>query len=63
MSIAGGLPRAVARAVLHGCESLQIFTRSTGRWQARAFFRRKLPRFVTRQPGQVCVRSSHASHQ
>ena len=37
MSIAGGLPRAVARAVLHGCESLQIFTRSTGRWQARAF--------------------------
>jgi deoxyribonuclease-4 len=35
MSIAGGLPRAVARAQLHGCESLQIFTRSTGQWRAR----------------------------
>ena len=35
MSIAGGLPRAVARACLHGCESLQVFTRSTGQWRAR----------------------------
>ncbi|RPH63630.1 MAG: deoxyribonuclease IV [Acidobacteria bacterium] len=35
MSIAGGLPRAVARARLHGCESLQVFTRSTGQWRAR----------------------------
>lgn len=36
MSIAGGLPRAVARAALHGCEALQIFTKSTGQWRARA---------------------------
>jgi deoxyribonuclease IV len=35
MSIAGGLPRAVARASLHGCETLQIFTKSTGQWRAR----------------------------
>jgi deoxyribonuclease IV len=35
MSIAGGFPRAVERAVLHGCEALQIFTRSTGQWRAR----------------------------
>lgn len=35
MSIAGGLPRAVERAVLHGCESLQIFTKSAGQWRAR----------------------------
>jgi deoxyribonuclease-4 len=35
MSIAGGLPRAVERAVLHGCESLQIFTKSAGQWKAR----------------------------
>ncbi|MGH9145649.1 MAG: deoxyribonuclease IV [Vicinamibacterales bacterium] len=35
MSIAGGLPRAVARARLHGCESLQVFTQSTGQWRAR----------------------------
>lgn len=35
MSIAGGLPRAVDRAVLHGCDALQIFTKSTGQWRAR----------------------------
>jgi deoxyribonuclease-4 len=49
MSIAGGLPRAVERAVLHGCASLQIFTKSAGQWRARplpeaevAEFRRKV---------------------
>jgi deoxyribonuclease IV len=35
MSIAGGLPRAVDRAVLHGCDALQIFTKSAGQWRAR----------------------------
>lgn len=35
MSIAGGLPLAITRARLHGCESLQIFTRSSGQWRAR----------------------------
>ncbi len=35
MSIAGGLPRAVDRAALHGCEALQIFTKSCGQWRAR----------------------------
>jgi deoxyribonuclease-4 len=35
MSIAGGLPRAVDRAVAHGCETLQIFTKSAGQWRAR----------------------------
>jgi deoxyribonuclease-4 len=35
MSIAGGLPRAVERAAIHGCESLQIFTKSAGQWRAR----------------------------
>jgi deoxyribonuclease-4 len=35
MSIAGGLPRAVDRAVASGCEALQIFTKSTGQWRAR----------------------------
>jgi deoxyribonuclease-4 len=49
MSIAGGLPRAVDRAALHGCESLQIFTKSAGQWRARplpdteiAAFRRRV---------------------
>jgi deoxyribonuclease IV len=35
LSIAGGLPCAVDRAVATRCETLQIFTKSTGQWRAR----------------------------
>ena len=35
LSIAGGLPRAVDRAIASGCEALQIFTKSAGQWRAR----------------------------
>ena len=35
LSIAGGLPRAIDRAVAAGCEALQIFTKSVGQWRAR----------------------------
>ena len=33
MSVAGGVSRAVDRAVLHGCEALQIFTKNASRWR------------------------------
>jgi deoxyribonuclease-4 len=36
MSVAGGLPRAVDRAVAHGCEALQIFTKNANQWRGRA---------------------------
>jgi deoxyribonuclease-4 len=36
LSIGGGLPRAVDRAVATRCEALQIFTKSVGQWRARA---------------------------
>lgn len=36
MSIAGGLPLAVDRAVAHGCDALQIFSKSSNQWRARA---------------------------
>ena len=36
LSIAGGLPRAIDRAVASKCEALQIFTKSAGQWRARA---------------------------
>jgi deoxyribonuclease-4 len=36
LSIAGGLPRAVDRAVASKCEALQIFTKSAGQWRARS---------------------------
>jgi deoxyribonuclease-4 len=32
MSVAGGVARAVDRAVLHGCEALQIFAKNANRW-------------------------------
>ena len=35
MSVAGGLSLAVARARLHECESLQIFTKNASQWRAR----------------------------
>ena len=35
MSVAGGLPRAVERAVLHGCQSLQIFSKNASQWRGR----------------------------
>jgi deoxyribonuclease IV len=35
LSIGGGLPRAVDRAVASKCEALQIFTKSAGQWRAR----------------------------
>lgn len=35
MSIAGGLPLAVDRAVAHGCRALQVFSKSSNQWRAR----------------------------
>jgi deoxyribonuclease-4 len=35
MSVAGGLPRAVDRAVAHRCEALQIFAKNANQWRGR----------------------------
>ena len=35
MSVAGGLPNAIARAQVHECEALQIFTKNASQWRAR----------------------------
>jgi deoxyribonuclease IV len=35
MSVAGGLPKAVDRAVAHGCEALQIFAKNANQWRGR----------------------------
>ena len=35
MSVAGGLPYAIARAHVHQCEALQIFTKNASQWRAR----------------------------
>jgi deoxyribonuclease IV len=35
MSVAGGLPRAVERAVVHRCEAFQIFSKNASQWRGR----------------------------
>ena len=35
MSTAGGVSKAVERAVVHGCESLQIFTKNSNQWRGK----------------------------
>jgi deoxyribonuclease IV len=45
MSIAGGLPLAVDRAVLHGCVALQIFSKSSNQWRARTLPAEEIARF------------------
>jgi len=35
MSVAGGLPRAVERAVAHRCDAFQIFSKNANQWRGR----------------------------
>src|SRR2546426_2144496 len=35
MSVAGGLPRAIERGVMHRCEALQIFAKNANQWRGR----------------------------
>jgi deoxyribonuclease-4 len=35
MSVAGGVVNAIDRAVLHGCEALQIFSKNASQWKGR----------------------------
>jgi len=35
MSVAGGLPRAIERAQVHGCDALQLFTKNANQWRGR----------------------------
>ena len=35
MSVAGGVSKAVERAVVHGCESLQLFSKNANQWKGK----------------------------
>jgi deoxyribonuclease-4 len=48
MSVAGGLPRAVERAVVHRCEALQIFAKNASQWRGRELPRQEIREFRTR---------------
>ena len=63
MSVAGGLSKAVDRALLHGCETLQIFSKNANRWAAPPLDRADVRAFRARvdQTGITPV-VSHASY-
>jgi deoxyribonuclease IV len=63
MSVAGGLPRAVERAVVHGCEALQIFAKNASQWRGRIVPPEEVRAFRTlvRRTGIAPV-VSHASY-
>ena len=63
MSVAGGVSRAVDRAVVHGCEALQIFTKNASQWAARPLDPDEIVRFRRRVDDTgVTPVVSHASY-
>jgi deoxyribonuclease-4 len=48
MSVAGGVSKAVDRAVLHGCEALQIFSKNANQWRAAPLDPAEVRRFRAR---------------
>lgn len=63
MSVAGGVSKAVDRAVVHGCEALQIFTKNASQWRGKPLDPAEIRAFRTRidQTGISPV-VSHASY-
>jgi deoxyribonuclease-4 len=63
MSVAGGVSKAVDRAVLHGCEALQVFTKNASQWRAAPLDPAEIRRFRARvaETGLTPV-VSHASY-
>jgi deoxyribonuclease-4 len=63
MSVAGGLPRAVERAIVHGCASLQIFAKNASQWKGRALPRDEIREFRARvKASGIWPVVSHASY-
>lgn len=63
MSIAGGLPLAVERAVAHRCEALQIFAKNASQWRGRELTAQEVRQFRAGVRG-AAIRPvvSHASY-
>jgi deoxyribonuclease-4 len=63
MSVAGGVANAVERALLHGCESLQIFSKNANRWIAPPLDAADVRRFRRRlDETGITPAVSHASY-
>lgn len=63
MSVAGGVSKAVDRAVVHGCEALQIFTKNASQWRGTPLDAQEVRAF-RRRIGETGIRPvvSHASY-
>ena len=48
MSVAGGVSKAVDRAVVHGCEALQIFCKNASQWLGKPITPEEIVRFRQR---------------
>ena len=63
MSIAGGVANAVERAVVHGCEALQIFSKNANRWIGSPLDPAEVARFRRRiEETGITPVVSHASY-
>jgi deoxyribonuclease-4 len=63
MSVAGGLPRAVERAVVHRCDALQIFAKNANQWRGRDLPPEEVGEFRARvKAARIGPVVSHASY-
>src|SRR5947207_12390083 len=63
MSVAGGLPRAVERAVVHRCGALQIFAKNASQWRGRVLPPAEIREFRARvKAARIDPVVSHASY-
>src|SRR6188474_2302156 len=63
MSVAGGVSKAVDRAVVHGCEALQIFSKNANRWYSNPLDPAEVTQFRKRiEETGITPVVSHASY-
>jgi deoxyribonuclease-4 len=63
MSVAGGLPRAVDRAIVHRCEAFQIFAKNANQWRGRLLPRAEIREFRAKvKASGIGPVVSHASY-
>jgi deoxyribonuclease-4 len=63
MSVAGGVSKAVERAVLHGCEALQIFSKNASQWKGAPLDPAEIRMFRRRlDETQIAPVVAHASY-
>src|SRR5919199_393629 len=63
MSVAGGMPRAVERAVVHRCEAFQVFAKNANQWRGRVLAPQEIREFRARvEAARLGPVVSHASY-